>query len=663
MNTVTTHREQGRPISPQSKEPAPKQLLASDLSSSAQHSPNQAGNANRELLAEERAARKPNLISFGDHGPKRQASLGKQKAAERLLKEDSTSGKEGHAFDTESHAGRQPSPITTSRQPGPISETSETTVAVLPTDADDTPHRDQFKGLASQKSGVLIGQSRKTIVRVEVAVANKPLPVSKPPEMARSKVVETKNLTPEHAQEDELARPEVSEYLRADFPPLPLSFPQLPPSILQDEVYGKHAEKASMPNAQASLQKTVGFDHKQLEQSLDGLRDLEVGSRSSKPSKAREPYTGQAPALASNRKRSPAETIHNDPVKRTRLSAQDSHDQAANGPLGDNHTSRKRSHITDGDIPILYGEGLSRKNDEQRTIHGNPTANSISLPIFPQQLPNDLFSLTKITQRVQDAGNESLSEDTRALRHKALAVIPQAVAHVGSTLPTNHSKEPKNIGVAFATLQASLASSATKSLGFMDGLRQEIIPQLGNRSEDDGDGSPNEASATKDSTREDDADETLIGELSDEGEDSESGGSSDTDSNNQHESELTVWREGLKPHQAKIHDALSIIAHRLVSHLVDHETAIEDINNDYEKEGGMLIGRFRSENEKGLEFHYKLMEEMKKAIAEGYGEAIGIFRKDMAEVKRSREEHVKVVQRQVEVNERLKKIVDVYSRR
>ncbi|KAJ9631023.1 hypothetical protein H2203_001551 [Taxawa tesnikishii (nom. ined.)] len=49
-----------------------------------------------------------------------------------------------------------------------------------------------------------------------------------------------------------------------------------------------------------------------------------------------------------------------------------------------------------------------------------------------------------------------------------------------------------------------------------------------------------------------------------------------------------IWRASLQPHQASLFDALVGVAHRIVRHVVDQETAMADIVSDYYMEGRRL---------------------------------------------------------------------------
>jgi hypothetical protein len=49
------------------------------------------------------------------------------------------------------------------------------------------------------------------------------------------------------------------------------------------------------------------------------------------------------------------------------------------------------------------------------------------------------------------------------------------------------------------------------------------------------------------------------------------------------------WRNGLKPHQTHLFDSLVIAAHKLVRHMVDHETADRTLIADYRRRGEIIV--------------------------------------------------------------------------
>jgi hypothetical protein len=49
------------------------------------------------------------------------------------------------------------------------------------------------------------------------------------------------------------------------------------------------------------------------------------------------------------------------------------------------------------------------------------------------------------------------------------------------------------------------------------------------------------------------------------------------------------WRSSLKPHQSHLFDSLVIAAHKLVRHMVDHETADRTMVADYRRRGEIIV--------------------------------------------------------------------------
>jgi hypothetical protein len=63
------------------------------------------------------------------------------------------------------------------------------------------------------------------------------------------------------------------------------------------------------------------------------------------------------------------------------------------------------------------------------------------------------------------------------------------------------------------------------------------------------------------------------------------------------------WEEGLEPRHRNILDVLRRISHRLVGHVVDCETAITDVIEDYFKDGALLLSEFDHKRVTQLQQH------------------------------------------------------------
>lgn len=96
----------------------------------------------------------------------------------------------------------------------------------------------------------------------------------------------------------------------------------------------------------------------------------------------------------------------------------------------------------------------------------------------------------------------------------------------------------------------------------------------------------------------DDADHTLVEEEDDNRRASRRCASVSTDSSSNTSTvsskidgndDIASWRDALKPHQSNLFDSLVVVSHKLVRHLVDHETAIRDIKSDLRKQGLQII--------------------------------------------------------------------------
>ncbi|KAL9619581.1 MAG: hypothetical protein Q9204_008288 [Flavoplaca sp. TL-2023a] len=60
------------------------------------------------------------------------------------------------------------------------------------------------------------------------------------------------------------------------------------------------------------------------------------------------------------------------------------------------------------------------------------------------------------------------------------------------------------------------------------------------------------------------------------------------------------WRDALEPHQKNTLDILYEISHQLVGHLIDKETACNDIVNDYQRRGTRFVENLRTDLEREI---------------------------------------------------------------
>ncbi|GAB7353287.1 hypothetical protein MBLNU459_g3790t2 [Dothideomycetes sp. NU459] len=101
---------------------------------------------------------------------------------------------------------------------------------------------------------------------------------------------------------------------------------------------------------------------------------------------------------------------------------------------------------------------------------------------------------------------------------------------------------------------------------------------------------------------------------------------------------LAVWRAALEPHQGSLFDQLVQIAHRLVSHLIDKETAISDIIDDYQASGLKLIENMEEQHSAQIAHYLNVASSTSKKLAKGYKQTEEHLRKDLKDVEHGVEE-------------------------
>ncbi|KAK5164109.1 uncharacterized protein LTR77_010200 [Saxophila tyrrhenica] len=79
-------------------------------------------------------------------------------------------------------------------------------------------------------------------------------------------------------------------------------------------------------------------------------------------------------------------------------------------------------------------------------------------------------------------------------------------------------------------------------------------------------------------------------------------------------SDLGLWRNALLPHQMNLFDELVNVAHRVVRHLVDQETAVTDIVEDYQRRGVQLVEQMERSHVAQHEKFVASLQERKKRL-------------------------------------------------
>ncbi|KAK1818747.1 hypothetical protein LTR12_006797 [Friedmanniomyces endolithicus] len=77
---------------------------------------------------------------------------------------------------------------------------------------------------------------------------------------------------------------------------------------------------------------------------------------------------------------------------------------------------------------------------------------------------------------------------------------------------------------------------------------------------------------------------------------------------------IGLWRDALRPHQLNLFDELVAVSHRLVRHLVDHETALHEAVYDYQRRGLNMIEQAELVRAQDYEKSLKQLAREKEAV-------------------------------------------------
>ncbi|OBW69151.1 MAG: Alpha/beta-hydrolase [Aureobasidium pullulans] len=425
----------------------------------------------------------------------------------------------------------------------------------------------------------------------------------------------------------------------------------------QDRLDQAHAEPVSntrvamiIPNSDHTPEAIAGKD-------AIGLGLNQTGRPQSRSNQADKP--------ALHQKRLPV-AMTKEPAKRQRTNAQGSRQPTALPTTAANPLIRKLSQVADNGSPIPFGEEIPPETDVRRTRHGG---SSLLPPIvFAEQLTVDPFAQIIASKQRRNVRQETPLEELPNMHQDWPVQVSQAVTHAGfegeTQLSASFAQASEPERRSQPGQQKDLVRTANvpqKSLGLLNTLRSEVIPQADVQDEAEREKSE-EASQADEAMEEDDPDKTLVNEISDDedGDDSESGDSSDSDDSGEAYDPQSLWRKALDSHQGHVYDQLVRIAHRLTVHLKDHETAIEDTSKDYRQDGEKLIDRFEKDNEERLEQYRIRASKMKGALVLGFRQVSGTLHKDMKDITVSSDRYGKMLQKQVDAGGRLKQIMQAY---
>jgi hypothetical protein len=117
------------------------------------------------------------------------------------------------------------------------------------------------------------------------------------------------------------------------------------------------------------------------------------------------------------------------------------------------------------------------------------------------------------------------------------------------------------------------------------------------------------------------------------------------------------WRTTLKPHQTHLFDSLVIAAHKLVRHMVDHETANNTIVADYRRRGEIIVSELQSAHAKEYQHYLQNMQERKRKAADELAAHGRRLKQVMREAEKARAERKRAVLARGEFDRELEGLV------
>ena len=141
---------------------------------------------------------------------------------------------------------------------------------------------------------------------------------------------------------------------------------------------------------------------------------------------------------------------------------------------------------------------------------------------------------------------------------------------------------------------------------------------------------------------------------------SSSGVSEETNDSSSTISDLRTWRSGLKPHQMIVFDELVNISHRLVSNLVDNETAVTDIVEDYRRRGSNLVEQMHLSHARQYQKYVDTLKERKKRLRKDLTDCSRKLKENVVAVKKDRKGRAESSSEHIAVEEKLQSFMRDY---
>ncbi|KAK4975603.1 hypothetical protein LTR66_003622 [Elasticomyces elasticus] len=254
---------------------------------------------------------------------------------------------------------------------------------------------------------------------------------------------------------------------------------------------------------------------------------------------------------------------------------------------------------------------ITSQRSAQVDVNGSPYATA-KLGVVPE-LDTALGTFTRQTQQqpenVQLLSFETHESDTLSKRSAQEALSSNSKPFPGSPgaeskAVTAHAAErivkQLPIGVQrtdpFQPLSSDAPPQPRKRTRFQELLRTQVALPIGSTQQ----GHEEIGKQQRNLQRIDNPDQTLVESEEQQGVDISSNSSSldITPTKGQSLAEEAEWKRSLAPHQADLLDALITISHHLVRHVVDAETVIDDLVQDYHRNGLSIVECMETQHEK-----------------------------------------------------------------
>ena len=106
---------------------------------------------------------------------------------------------------------------------------------------------------------------------------------------------------------------------------------------------------------------------------------------------------------------------------------------------------------------------------------------------------------------------------------------------------------------------------------------------------------------------------------------------------------IGIWRDALQPYQINLFDELVNVSHRVVRHLVDHETGAREAVKDYRRRGLNLIQEMERSHAQQFQQYVVDLRHRKMLIRRDLSDCKGRLKEAVAMIEVAKEERIKML--------------------